>query len=239
MKTYTIKSIFQIMTGFSFVSQSQAFTENYVEFLGGKNTDFKMSPALSLYYKLDFSKNLRPCILFDYSTTTFTDNYSQNIVLSGKTNYRSIAEQMNANTTTILLCLEYLSVPSPYRSFAGIGAGLAYSSINWIETVTSNADFEKRKSGLAFDDDNYSLALRIYSGIDLEFDKDGERQFLGGMHFEGSFLWLYRRIPVFKNIRSQISNPPDYWSNEISFLPFYINLNAGISFNLYHNFLKK
>ena len=94
-RAYTMKSILQIMTGFSFVSQSQEFTEDYIKFVNGVNTNYKVSPALTIYYKLDFSKKLRPCILFDYSTASLNDDYTQNYQQFGKTISRSIAEQIN------------------------------------------------------------------------------------------------------------------------------------------------
>jgi hypothetical protein len=133
----------------------------------------------------------------------------------------------------LVISAEFTPVISQFFTYFGAGAGLAASSVTWKETVNPETDI--RKGGTHFDKTMFSPVLRLYSGVELNFDDNSQKGFLGSLFLQADITYLFRQAEIFKAISSQhlgsaSSNLP-MASQTYTILPVYICLNIGVSFN--------
>lgn len=236
-KLYAIelKNSIYIQISAPFTSNDDSFLNDYNTLIGGNKVVYHLTPAYSLIFKSNFQKGFRICLSLDYFTSYFNDNFTQKFKLIDKDYYRNVISEFSIKNFPILL--NYESIPSDniYRNYYGIGLGMNLSSIYWNETINSDFSNDIRKSTNPINESVIYPAIKLYSGVELGFDKKNKNEILGGINIEASILYTFRKYMVFKDLKKQFKNYPDSWNQSVSLDRFQILLTFGLSLNLYHN----
>jgi len=106
-----------------------------------------------------------------------------------------------------------------------------YSEINWKENVESGYSDDSRTSSTVLDEKKVYPVFRIYSGVELGFDKQPGSNFLGSFIIEAGYTFIVRYTEIYSNLTEQFSPAPEGWSKSYAIFPGYINLSIGLSFN--------
>jgi hypothetical protein len=88
-----------------------------------------------------------------------------------------------------------------------------------------------RKGGNHYDNNIFTPAFRILTGVELGFDKFEYSKFLGSLILEIRYSYMFRNIDIFSKIKNQFRVYPDSWNHSFSIAPGNLELNLGISFN--------
>ncbi len=229
-----IQTTFTFLIGFPFPSQSGGFKDVYLNVLKGQNTYYPPSALLTVKFQLLFNSFWKFGIVWETFDVEFRDNYTHYFTIADETIYRSYNQRLDIRTSPLLLTVEYSPAITPYKSYLGAGMGVSFGNIYWYETVSSNLSNDIRKSGEVYNGSPISPAVKLYSGVLLNFDKKSERDFLGAVHFELSINYVFRSLKIYENLTKQYVSPPKEFYDRYFVLPFYLSLSAGISFNLFH-----
>ncbi len=229
-----LQTTFTFLIGFPFPSQSKGFKDVYMNTLKGINTYYPPSSLLTIKFQLTYNRFLKLGVLWENFSTEFRDNYTHYFTIVGENIYRTYNQRLDIRTSPLLLIAEYSPALTPYKSYVGMGLGVSFDKIYWYQTVNSNLSNDVRKSGEIYNDSPISPAIKLYSGVLLNFDKKHVRDFLGAVHFELSINYVYRSLNIYEQLTKQYVSPPKEFYERYLILPFYLSLSGGISFNLFH-----
>jgi hypothetical protein len=232
----TIKTSLTILFGFPFPSLSPAFSDVYKSKLNGKNDYLKPSGLLSFKILVKPFDKLEIGMSMDILEVKLRDYYADFFEVNGKLQSIEISEAMDYNQFPLFLTCQYSPQNISYSSYLGVGLGLNFADLNWTEEVNSAIANNSRQGGEILNDNFVSPAMKFYAGTMLDFDKASEWDFLGAFHFEASFVYSFSNLKLFDKFNSLFNNPVPEFNQTYSFVPFYLSLSAGISFNLYPEF---
>ena len=234
VKTKYIRTSFSFFIGFPFPSQSSNFKEVYQNKIGGRNNYYSPSALLSSRFQIEVNKNLSLGLHLEYFASEFRDNFTLYYQIVGENIYRTFSEYLDIKSMPVILIAEYSPVTTPYKTYVGGGLGASFDDIYWYEEVNSNLSNDIRHSGVVYDKNPISPMIKFYSGVLLNFDKKKPRDFLGALHFEVSINYIFRSLNIYEKLNQQYVQPPEEFNEKYLFLPFYLSLSAGVSFNLFH-----
>jgi hypothetical protein len=224
------RSHFFINIGTAFTEQPLKFFSSY-KIIGDSTKTFSNNPMISIGYKTQFINNWRFAVAIEYTSCSFTDIHYETFSIGNNHYTRNSNEDFNISTLPVILSIEAVPIVSQFRTYFGFGLGLTLSRTIWNEDVNSTFKYDSRHSGTKYNNIDISPTIEIYLGIDLRFDRDEPDYFIESLNPELKFLFIYRRIDIFKNIKSEFVSIPKDWNNSYSFFPFYICFNLGLMFN--------
>jgi hypothetical protein len=230
-------SIIYFAIGPAFGVGAEKFFEQYQSELDGVKTDFTLTPDFSVGLKFEFLKYFRFGLTGNYFLASFNDYYSQ--VDSSLVKLRDLTQNIKISTLPIIFSCELVPYQSQFRTFVGLGGGVTIGNIKWEETVASLIPYDKRKSGVHYDATTVSPTFRLYSGVELSFDKKRNEYFIGGLTLELSYTQILRNYEIFKYISRQFDVVPPSFNDTYSFIPYYVSLNIGVFFNFQSKWGKK
>ncbi|TAL70829.1 MAG: hypothetical protein EPN82_00565 [Bacteroidetes bacterium] len=224
-------SIACIYTGFGFATNSLRFFENYNSFFNKYIGQFKVTPVLGLALKFNFHTDYRLGIIVDYIGAGLNDYYIENFIKYERNYSRGVGEKFNITSIPIIFIAEINPIHQQFQGYFGIGAGIVYSSIEWNENISSDWSDDLRVSSEVIKEKKIYPAFKIYTGVELGFDKHPGSNFLGSLIIETGYTLMLRYIEIYSNLSKQFSPAPESWSNSFAVFPGYINLSIGLSFN--------
>lgn len=229
-----LRTSFTFLIGFPFPAQSSEFNEVYYGELGGVNDYYSSSVLFTIKSQLPIGKTFDIGLLWETFSTSFRDFYFESFPYFGKNITRTYQQQIDANSMPFMFISEYSQARTKYRSYLGFGLGVSFDNINWYENVSSDFPNDFRKSGTRYEGSVVSPATKLYFGLLLNFDKKNPKEFLGALHFEVSINYIYRSLKIYENFSKYYLQPPEEFNQRYLFLPFYLSLTTGVSFNLFH-----
>lgn len=213
---------------------SSDFTAEYGR-LGG--TSFAFTPPLSfgVTTKIALTENLWGGASLESYRAHFQDSYFQNFMrmdgFDTVRGFRNIYQDMQLKVLPVFVTLEYAPVQAQFRTYAGIGAGLAYTEVYWFESVSSSQQQDKRRGGLRMDDHYFSPAARIYARMELGFDRPQQEQgvMLHSLYVEARYSYIPVSLPLLRDVAQQIDDAPARWQDDITFQAGGLALALGIN----------
>jgi hypothetical protein len=227
-----------LSVGYPVGATSTGFFEGYQKILSGKATEFRMSPSLSISLTLPLNEKSGLRFIGEYSLANFSEEYSQSVT-TGHTGTRYISQNFTVNNLPFVIAYEFSPVASSYKTYIGAGLGASFGSIIWKESVYSSIEDDIRIGGEHFNKLLISPVARIYSGVELSFDKNPGNSFLQTLLLESTFNFFLRNADIFNAISKQFYKQPEDIGKSFTILPFYIGLNIGMTFNLNFDKVKK
>ena len=213
-------------------NSSTSFFDVYHEELSGgtKNFSFMAIPAISV--KIKYPKNFRFGIDGHYQYIDMRDYYEEKIDFGFKIGTRQIAQEFIIKTRAVFAIIEYMPKLNQFRTYIGAGLGANFGTILWNEEINSNIINDKRVGGIHYDRLDISPAFKIYSGIELGFDKVNVDDYLGSLFFEIMLVKLFRYENIFEDVYSQMDKPSEKLKESYGLTTNYIGFNIGVSFNV-------
>ncbi|MFA6571466.1 MAG: hypothetical protein WCT77_09535 [Bacteroidota bacterium] len=222
-------SLLYASVGFAFGFNSVGFFNEYHSIIKGKQTEFRFSPLLTTGYKLRIGDKYHFGINVEYVKAQMSEDVSENYIDYGITYSRLLLEKIQVYSLPVFISGEYIPYNTQFRTYTGGGLGLVVSSIQWDEFIASSNINEPRKGGQMFNENTIYPAIKIYTGVELGFDKHESDFFLGSFYLEVSFNYFIRRTRIFSKIKEQLDSKTDNMESVFAIIPGYIGLNFGIS----------
>lgn len=196
---------------------------------------FSNSLSWKFAYKLKVKEKYRIGIEALYYETKMYDLYDEDAIYFSEHYSRKHIQEVIFKSIPFLISFDYLPFSkSQFRTYYGISIGVTSSEIKWNEEVLTPVDKDPRKDGISINDNEIFGTYRIYSGLELGFDKEEKKSFFGGVIFEIGLTHILNKYKVFASLNNQLTKPKEELKQEIKILPLYISMNMGISFNFYY-----
>ena len=114
-----------------------------------------------------------------------------------------IFEEMSISALPILVGVQFSPIRSQFTSYVGAAVGGALTRTTWTSLVRTfdNVQFFRPETNL--DDPGFSPAFRLFTGVDLRFDRFYEsRNVFRGLFIEAAYLYLPVSQDYFKEVRT-------------------------------------
>jgi len=213
---------------------ASAFFDDYATYFGGRNLSFPLVSAFGSAAKMELLPNMRFGIGGEHFSVNFTDNYLQSVFLNPNDvapyASREISQQYSLTVSSVLLTAEYIPVVSPYRTYAGIGAGAAFGTAKWLETAHSTDVHDKRVGGQYLNDNLLAPAAALYAGVELAFDRTKHNGDLILLAIEVPYVAVCFSRPIFEKAAEQFAEPPPYWNEPMPIGASGLTLQIGLVF---------
>ncbi len=212
---------------------SGSFFDVYKSELGGKNDAFSISPNIAAGLKFLLTDQYRFGATIEFAKCNFLDSYEQKFKSPEGVATRTITQEMSQSVVPMLLTAEIVPYPDKqFKSYYGVGIGVTINDLNWDESVYSNFDGDKRKGGNQYRGTYYSPTIRFFAAVELGFDRNPYKFFLGGLILEMRYTHFFTNVDIFEKIRTQFIEIPVGLNESQSLLNGYFSLNLAVSFNL-------
>jgi len=213
-------------------NNSSDFFEVYQDELNGLKKDFIFPALAGLSVKVKYPENIRFGLDCHYQFIDMKDNYEEKVNLGYTGGTRKIAQDFEITTRVFYAIIEYIPIISQFRTYAGAGIGANFGSIIWKEFVKSDIPYDKRFGGKHFDKLSVDPAIKLYTGLELGFDKENEDDYLGSVFFELAFYKIFRYENIFADVYQQLEKPSEKILQSYGLANFYLSFNIGVSFNV-------
>ncbi len=226
----TYRPIIYTSFGFPFAIYSKDFEDAYKNQLKGGEIEFQASNLYSAGIKFWVSQKHR----IGFNANFVNINYWDEYYIQGQVShiYRYISNSFDANLFPMFATYDFIPYDKQFRSYIGGGLGMTVAAIRWSENVNSTYQYEKRKSGDIYKGTVFSPSFKLHAGVEMGFDKNPSKKFLGSFYFEFDYYYSLRKIDIFKNLESKITDFPKELKDKYEILPGQLSLNLGLTFNL-------
>lgn len=203
--------------------------------LGGTSFVFDAPLSLGVHTKIAIGNGLRVGGTAEGYRARFQDNYRQHIEqivpLDTIRGFRDVYQDMQIKVVPVFATLEVVPVQAQFRTYAGVGIGVAYTQVYWYEALSSSLSGDKRTGGLHMDKQVITPAARLYTGIELGFDPNYTKQkvVLHSLFFEARYSYIPISVPLLQAVAKQIPNAPAHWQNPIAIHAGGFGLVVGIT----------
>lgn len=218
-----------IGVGYPFPSKSYKFFDNFSKYFGSERNVVKAYPVLMFKFKGEFIKNNRLGLSVEYFKLLFNESYFQFYEDSFQSGNRSLTQNISIDNLPILLTAEYLPYSLPYKSYVGVGMGLNVSKVKWVEELSSGLIAETRQGGEHYNISFFAPAFKIYSGLELKFDRKSVNKIINSLVLEISINYSLMNKEIFKDVKSQFTPVPSEFNESYSIVPLQIMFNMGIT----------
>jgi len=221
-----------LRAGVAFFSSGVEFFDIYKNEFGGLVNYYKTFPEVGVSVKVQLNDTWRIALSADYTEARIKDSYFQDQTSFGSKFYRFIGQDITFRQLPILVNLEY----NPYwltqfRTFAGLGLGINANYTLWNEQVNSNLVYDKRISGTKYNDLDILGSYKIYTAVDLGFDKKTLDHFLASLILQVSYTGFLGNIDLFNKVKNEFENVPPLFYDGVLPISGYFSVNLALSFN--------
>ncbi len=218
--------------GIPFYTSSTKFFDIYKNEFGGNTNYFKSYPEVGLAFKIQFNEIWRIALSLDYSEAYLNESYFQKIVNITQNSYRNISQDLSIRQIPVLLNLEYNpNFLTQFRTFVGAGIGLNFNATIWSEQISSDVINDNRISGVKYNKSDILGAYRLYSAVDLGFDKQTLDNFLASFIVQVNYTGYFGEYDLFGKVSKEFDNKPIELNNHILPINGYVSVNIALSFN--------
>lgn len=179
--------------------------------------------------------SLRVGVSVEAYRARFQDNYQQTTEQSNAfgekvPGFRSIYQDFTVKVLPVFATVEVVPVRAQFHTYAGMGVGAAYVAMYWNESVRYSNPSDKRKGGLYVDEVRVVPAARLYAGIELGFDRIGEKpSLLNSLFVETRYSFIPASLPLLQRIAPQMDSPPAGWDAPVGVQTGGFSLAMGIT----------
>ena len=166
--------------------------------------------------------------------TRFQDNYQQDFAYPdgfGDTirGFRGIYQDFHIKVLPVFATIEVVPIRAQFRTYAGVGLGMAYTDIYWSEAVASTDPTDRRKGGVHVNEQRFAPAFRLYSGIELGFDRVEGTSLLHSLFIEARYSSIPVSLPLLEGIATQMEGAPAGWNDRFSIQTGGFAIVAGLT----------
>ncbi|MBX3042365.1 MAG: hypothetical protein KIT33_00240 [Candidatus Kapabacteria bacterium] len=226
----SFKSLIFVSMGMPFSSGSGGFFSVYNNEFGGNKRDFTLLPLIGAGTKFRI-EHYRLGIQTFILNSNLKDSYEQYIEVGDNSGYRGIAQTINITDIPVIGTIEYMPFVSQFRTFIGGGLGFLMRNMEWTESIRSGIPLDRREGGTNYNDTDIFPFFKIYSGLELGFDKQSEETFLGSLVIEASYNYAFGSSDIFSKVRRQFVPAEPRLTENYNVIPGYIVISIAVTFN--------
>lgn len=226
-KQYRTVAVFGM--GYPFPSKSYKFFDIFSKHFGTERNVVKAYPLMMFKFKGEFIQNYRLGVSLEYFKLLFDESYIQYYEDSFQSGNRSLTQSITMDNIPLLFTAEYLPYSLPYKSYFGLGLGLNISNVKWEETLSSGLIVETRKGGEHYNKSFFAPSFKIYSGLELKFDRESVNKIINSLVLEISFNYSIMHKEIFDDVKTQFTPIPKEFNERYSIVPLQIMFNLGIT----------
>jgi hypothetical protein len=215
--------------GYPFSGKSNAFFDTFNQYFQIDEILVKSIPSVFFRFKGEFIKNFRFGIDVEYFRQYFNESYYVPIPDTLGGGFRDYSQNMYLNNLPIMLIAEYIPFDLPYKTYFGTSIGLNIQTIQWEETYSSSIKVDTRSGGEHFNGLVYSPAIKLYTGMELKFDRHSVKSFINSLVLETAVIYNYGNIDIFKQVKEQFNPIPNELEQKYSIVPYNIMINLGVT----------
>jgi hypothetical protein len=230
-KKKKFSSLIFISAGMPFSSGSTEFFNIYNNEFKGFKKDFKLNPTIGAGTKFRFEGNYRLGAQFLVQNSTLRDFYGEEVKTIDYSGYRNYGQTINITDIPIVVTGEYLPYTGQFRTYIGGGLGFVMRNIDWLEQIGSSIPLDYRKGGNNYNSTDIYPFIKIYSGLELGFDRMSELTFLGSLVIEASYNYTPAQTELFKKVKNQFIPESPVLNDKLNLLPGYFIISLAITFN--------
>ena len=221
-----------LRAGVAFFSNGVEFFDIYKDEFGGLVDYFKAFPELGVSIKVQLDDNWRIGLSTDYTEAKINDAYFQEQLSFGSKFTRFIAQDVTFRQLPIMINLEYNpNWLTQFRTFTGVALGINANYTLWNERVSSNLIYDKRVSGTKYNQLDLLGAYKIFTAVDLGFDKKTLDHFLASLILQVSYTGFLGKIDLFNKVKNEFENIPSSFEMGVTPISGYFSINLALSFN--------
>lgn len=224
------KSLVFVSMGMAFSSGSTDFFSIYNNEFSGSKRDFKQTPLIGFGTKFRFG-NFRAGIQAHVLNSRLQDFYEDYVDEGELSGYRQHGQNIEFTDIPVIGTLEYIPYIGQFRTYVGGGLGFMLRKFEWFESVKSGIPLDRRTGGTHYEDIDIIPFFKLYSGLELGFDKKSEDTFLGSLIIEASYNYSAGGADIFKSARRQFVPAKPKLKDRYNVLPGYIALTLSVTFN--------
>jgi hypothetical protein len=221
-----------LSTGSGFIANSYKFFDIYNKVLGGKISEFKILPVYGIGTKVMFTPEIRFGISAEFAETKINESVFQIVQTKDEKGSRIMSEDFVLRQLPVFLTAEYVPYSSwQFKTFAGSGLGVNIALTRWSENIKSSLIDDKRISGMQYNSVDLLPALKIYSGLELGFDRMTNLHFLGSLIIQFSYTHFFGGVDLYKTVRKQYDVIPQEINDTLIPVQGYLTFGIAVSFN--------
>ncbi len=226
-----IKLNLSVGAGTYFSVISKGFLNDYNSVIGGIKQDFMHQFAPNISLIVNWNQYYSVCLNTSLIHFKLQENFSKE-TFAGSNQFRLLLEDFNITTFPINFRVKFSDFNSKYRSFFGIGAGIAYSKVEWKESVNTPIPNDIRVGGTIYDKKGFYPTISSQMGVELLFDKGSVPKMISGINLSTEIVYVARYDTIFeRQIKQHYNNYPAF-NDKHGIIPFMFGIDIGIIFNL-------
>jgi len=224
------KSLIFISFGLPFSSGSTELFSVYNNEFSGRLRDYKIAPMIGVGTKVRYH-NYRYGVQAHFLTAILQDQYGETVQTTDISGYREYAQTINVKDIPVIGTIEYMPYFSQFRTYIGGGIGFLLRNVEWLEAIRSGIPRDRRTGGELYNSTDMYPFIKIYTGVELGFDKMSEDSFLGSLVIEGSYNYSIGNSDYFKSVKRQFQPSEPRLNNKYNMLPGYLIISMAVTFN--------
>lgn len=203
--------------------------------LGGAGFSFDPPLSLGVSTRIALTRNLWGGASAEGYRAHFQDSYFQDITRTDGFDtlrgFRNIYQDMQLKVLPVFITLDYAPVQAQFRTYAGVGLGLAYTEVYWFESVSSSFPQDNRRGGLHVEEQRFAPAARVHARMELGFDRPQREEgaVLHSVYVEARYTWIPVSLPLLRNVAGQTDEPPQRWQDSFTLQAGGLALAVGVS----------
>ncbi len=170
--------------------------------------DANLTPTLTL--RLNVSPEFRGIGYGTYLANGFVDIYDVVRRAPGDTSFSggeilaTVVENFSTTAIPVLVGIEYAPITSQFTTYVGGLVGIGITSVDWTTTAREQLQAGYYRPGINVREWGIAPAARVYTGVDLRFDRFNWRDNpIRGIFLEASYTWLPAHREFFSALISQ------------------------------------
>ena len=225
-------TMFYATAGIVLGADAENFFDIYQKELGGIKDRFRFTAIFGAGTKIQIFENIRLGLNAGFYEASINDGYTREVTVDEEKLTYVYDQKFKSRSIPLFISFDYLPfMTNQFRTFTGIGGGMEYNEITWNETLTSPDQFDIRDGGEHINDKYFWPYLRVFTGIELGFDKRNIHTILGSLVIELSYSHTFKQIKIFEDLQEEFREPPSSFFENYSLLNGYLSLNIGLSLN--------
>jgi hypothetical protein len=213
-------------------NNSSDFFDVYQDELNGIKKKFTFPALAGLSVKVKYPERIRFGLDAHYQYIDMRDYYEEVVNFGYTKGTRQIAQEFAFTTRAVFAVIEYIPIIAQFRTYTGAGIGANFGSLFWNETISSDIRNDKRIGGNHLNMMTIDPAFKLYTGLELGFDKEEPDDYLGSIFFELMFIKIFRYERILADVYPQMDDPSDKLKEKYGIATSYISFNIGVSFNV-------
>lgn len=212
-----------------FGRNASEFFDDYRKYLGGISSTFDaplgIGGGISSFQIPDLGIGIKAA----YSRSVVRETYLYAPLFDTTRPKQSTTQDFTLSVIPVMLTLDYFQLNRQFTTYVGVSAGLAFTDIQWTESLATTTLPGARLSGERYDDSHVSPAVGVRAGVSLGWDSRTDAAVQPALYVEASYTYIPVSAPLFQEVAKTLSDPPERLRQAYAMQAGGFGVHIGIS----------